>query len=293
MKNRLRDLSVRLCALIAMAAIVSVSPLAAQARLSGDDAFASAVANGLKAARKQSPIVAGVSASGVQAKAWRSYFHSPLPSRGAASPCPSVAPIVVGGTQGYSDAVTDNLCFVSIDPADAVSMIYRDYTFFSDGMMLVFNSYGAQEGPTMTSGREYYFFPRARLPRLEMNAKAGAVSVIMADGGRATFTPATAQIASLDRGNVTVSPNMERSARGGVEISHYRGLLLDAGFHLGQLPSSSPNGQSTFRSAKGQTCTVTNSEIFVYKGFDSSFKFDDAGLSAFLKKRCPGLPVGF
>ena len=227
------------------------------------------------------------------AQAWRSYFKSSSSIKAAPPACPAVAPQVIGATQGYADTVQGTECFVSIDPTDTMSMVYRDYAFFSDGMMLVFNSYGPQEGPTMTSAREYYFFPRAGLPRLEMNAKAGAVAVLMADGGRAEFAPPTAQISALDRGDVTVSPSLARSARGGVEITHYRGLLLDAGFRLGELPSGLPNGQSTFYTAAGQTCTVTNSEIFVYKGYDNSFKFNDAALSAFLKKRCPALTVGF
>ncbi len=227
------------------------------------------------------------------AQAWRSYFKASSPSKAAAAACPAVAPQVIGGTQGYADTVQGAECFVSIDPENTMSMVYRDYAFFSDGMMMVFNSYGPQEGPTMTSAREYYFFPRSGLPLLKMDAKAGTVAVIMADGGRATFTAPTAQIAALDRGDVTVSPSLARSARGGVEITHYRGLLLDAGFRLGELPSGLPNGQSTFYTAAGQTCTVTNSEIFAYSGYDNSFKFNDAALSAFLKKRCPALPVGF
>lgn len=227
------------------------------------------------------------------AQAWRSYFKASSSSKATASACPAVAPQVIGGTQGYADTIQGTECFVSIDPENTLSMIYRDYAFFSDGMMMVFNSYGPQEGPTMTSARQYYFFPRTGLPQLKMDAKAGTVAVIMTNGGRATFNPATAQIAALDRGDVTVSPSLARSARGGVEITHYRGLLLDAGFRLGELPSGLPNGQSTFYTAAGQTCTVTNSEIFVYKGYDNSFKFDDAALSAFLKKRCPALTVGF
>lgn len=226
------------------------------------------------------------------ASGWRSYFKNSGAVKAAAA-CEALSPVVVGGTQGYSDALNASTCFVSIDPTNDGGMIYRAYTIFSDGLFMVFNSYGPAEGPTMTSARQYYFFPRARLPRLDVDAKAGTISVIMADGGRATFAPATAQIAQFDRGDVSVSPSLDRSVRGGVEISDYRGLLLDAGFRLGELPSGLPSGQSTFRSAQGQTCTVTNSEIFDESNGDSVFKFDDAALSKFLKTRCPALDVGF
>jgi hypothetical protein len=226
------------------------------------------------------------------AQAWRSYFKTPSAVKAAAA-CETVAPFFVGATQVSADAVGNGLCYVSIDPQSETNLVYRDYAFFSDGMLMVFNSYGEGEGPSMTSARQFYFFPRARAPHLDADAAAGTIAVVLSDGGRATFDPKTAQISALDRGTVTVSPSLDPSARGGVEISGYRGLLLDAGFRQGELPSGLPNGQSTFHGAQGQTCTVTNSEIFAYSGSDNSFKFDDAGLSAFLKTRCPALPVGF
>jgi hypothetical protein len=225
------------------------------------------------------------------AQAWRSYVNSG-PSALASAPCAVSAPIVVGGTQGYADSLGGGKCYVSIHPM-AVGMIYRDYAFFDDGMLMVFNSYGDGEGPGMTSAREFYFFPRSSALALEMNAAAGTAVVRMSDGGRVSFAPATAQIASVDRGAVTVSPRIDPAERGGVEFSSYSGLMLDAGFRMGELPSGLPDGESTFRSAQGQLCRVKNREIFTYAGKDHSFKFDDAALSAWLKTRCPGLAAGF
>jgi len=235
-------------------------------------------------------VVLGLSTA-ASAQAWRSYFKTTSAAK-AAPACEVLAPVVVGGTQGYADALSGK-CFVSIHPTATTNMVYRDYALFDEGLLMVFSSYGEGEGPDMTSAREFFFFPRTHALHLEMNAAAKTISVVMADGGRATFDPATAQISGLDRGSVTVSPRIDRSERGGVEISGYQGLLLDAGFRLGELPSGLPNGQSTFRSAQGQLCTVTNSEIFVYKDRDRALKYDDPGLSAFLKTRCPALHVGF
>jgi len=225
------------------------------------------------------------------AQAWRSYVRSG-PSALASAPCAVLAPVVVGGTQGYADDLGSGKCFVSIHPM-AGGMIYRDYAFFDDGMMMVFNSYGDGEGPNMTSAREFYFFPRSGALALEMSAARGTVAVRMSDGGRIGFDPATAQVASADRGSVTVAARIDPADRGGVEFSGYAGLTLDAGFRMGELPSGLPENESTFRSAQGQLCRVKNKEIFAYLGRDHSFKFDDAGLSAFLKTRCPGLNVGF
>lgn len=225
------------------------------------------------------------------AQAWRPYFKE-APSALSAPACERTDPVVVGGTQGYADSLSGGKCYVSIHPM-STGMVYRDYALFSDGMLMVFSSYGAAEGPDMTSAREYYFFPRSSPLRLRMDPAGGTVSVVMADGGVASFDPASAEISGLDRGTVTVSPRVDRAERGGVEISGYRGLMLDAGFRLGELPSGRPDAQSTFRSAEGQLCVVKNSEIFVYKNGDHELKYDDAALSAWLKTRCPGITPRF
>ena len=225
------------------------------------------------------------------AQAWRSYFKGTARAR-AAGACERRNPVAVGGTQGYADSLGNGGCYVSIHPL-STGMVYRDYGIFDDGMLMVFSSYGEAEGPDMTSAREFYFFPRTGAPQLEMDAAAATVAVRMADGGRAVFDPPTAQISGLDRGTVTVSPRIDRDERGGVEVTGYQGLLLDCGFRLGELPSGRPDGDSTFRSAHGQLCTVKNREIFVYKDGDHALKYDDAALSAWLKQRCPVLFVGF
>ena len=127
-----------------------------------------------------------------------------------------------------------------------------------------------------------------------MDAAAGAVSVRMSDGGRVVFNPATAQIASLERGAAIVSPRIDPADRGGVEIPRYAGLMLDAGFRLGESPSGRPNADSTFRDAQGRTCMVKNNELFNYTpDGDHALKFNDAQLSAWLTTRCPGLSAGF
>lgn len=225
------------------------------------------------------------------AQAWRSYFKSAPAARGTGA-CERVDPIAIDGTQGYADSLGGGKCFVSIHPM-STGMVYRDYGLFSDGMLMVFSSYGEAEGPDMTSAREFYFFPRSGAPKLEMDPAARTVAVRMADGGRVSFDPTTAQVSGFDRGSVTVSQRVDRAERGGVEITSYRGLMLDCGFRLGELPSGRPEADSTFRSAHGQLCTIKNKELFVYKDGDRALKYDDAALSGWLKKRCPGLFVGF
>jgi hypothetical protein len=226
------------------------------------------------------------------AQAWRSYVHS-QGSVHAAEACPQSKPVMVGGTQGYADSLNSGLCYVSIDPVDTTGLVYRDYAFFGDGLFMVFNSYGEGEGPTMTSAREFFFFPRRGAPQLTMDAKAGTVSVRMGDGGRADFNPANAQVSGFERGSATVASKVDRGNNGGVEIPKYAGLMLDAGFRLGESPSGRPAATSTFRDASGRSCTVKNSDVFAYANGDHTFKFTDAQLAVWLKTACPELNAGF
>ncbi|MBI4061591.1 MAG: hypothetical protein HY403_09190 [Elusimicrobia bacterium] len=213
----------------------------------------------------------------------------------AAGACPRVDPAHVGGTQGYADGFDSGKCFVSIGPMSTNGLVYRAYGFFDDGLLLVFSSYGAGEDsdPDTTSAREFYFFPRTGALELSMDEAAGTVSVRLSDGGRAHIDPATAQIKALERGSVVVSPRVDPAERGGVEITSYAGLVLDAGFRMGESPSGRPDARSTFRDAHGHLCTVVNRELFVYEGGEHELKFTDPELSAWLKTRCPALSPGF
>lgn len=208
----------------------------------------------------------------------------------ASAACTRVPPRHVGGTQGYGDAYFGK-CFISIHPMNAPDLVYRDYTFYSTGLLMAFSSYGPGEDVSrLTSAREFYFFPRRQPPQLHMDEAAGTVSVTGVDGRRFVFDPATAQLAALD-GDLTVSPVVDPAVRGGVEIARYAGLVLDAGYRQGGQPSGRRNGDSTFRAPQGQTCTVRNDEVFSYAADgEFEFKFDDAALKAFLLTRCPNIP---
>lgn len=205
--------------------------------------------------------------------------------------CPVERPRHVGGTQVYADEYFGK-CFTSVHPMNAPDLVYRDYTFYSTGLLMAFSSYGPGEDVArLTSAREYYFFPRLQAPRLDVDEAAGTVAVTGVDGRRFVFDAATAQLASLD-GDVSVSPVVDPSVRGGLEITRYAGLLLDAGYRRGGQPTARPNESSTFRAPQGQLCTVRNAEVFDYRpDGEFEFKFDDAALKAFLRTRCPNISV--
>jgi len=219
------------------------------------------------------------------------YIQRPPPF---AQTCQKSEPVVIGGAQGYADGFSSGLCYVSIHPESTPGMIYRSYVFFGDGLMMVFSSYGDGPSSKTTSAREFFFFPRRRAPELTMDPKARSITVRMSDGGRADIAPATAQLSGLERGHATVSPKIDPAERGGVEITSYTGLMLDAGFRIGESPSGRADGTSTFRDAEGRTCGAANRDLFNYTANgDHAFKFTDAQLSAWLKTACPALQAGF
>lgn len=231
-------------------------------------------------------------AAPASAQAWRPYVRD-VGTGAKDVQCVRRDPAHAGGTQGYADQLGSGKCYVSIHPM-AVGMIYRDYAFFSDGMLMVFNSYGAGEDTRrFTSAREFYFFPRLNAPDVTIDPAAPAVSVLMSNGDTVTFNPADAQIAAIGRGGVTVAQRIDPADRGGVEFPSYNGLMLDVGFRMGELPSGLPDGDAVFRSAYGQTCSVKNREIFSYADGNRAFTFTDEELSLWLKTRCPGLYVDF
>lgn len=211
----------------------------------------------------------------------------------ASAACVERKPEIVGAVQGYVDSLDSGECFADVGPSYAPGMVYRSYAFFDTGLLMVFDSYGKGTNSATTGSREFYFFPRSEKVGLEMDAASGTILVTMANGDAVSIDSTTAQIRSSSRGEVIVSPRVDPANLGGVEFPRYGGLMLDAGYARGRSPSDSRDGQSTFRSAQGQLCRVANREIFAYADGDHAFKFDDAGLSAFLKKRCPALRADF
>ena len=213
---------------------------------------------------------------------------------GARAACVTREPQIVDRTQGYAGATRWGECLVSITPTSTPHLVYRSFSFYDDGLLMVFSSYGEGDNSDTTSAREFYFFPRSGALDLRMDAKTRTITVVMADGGEIGIDAATAQIAAVQRGEATVSPRNDPAERGGVEFPRYAGLMLDAGFARGRSPSARPNETSVFRSAYGQLCSVANREVFAYdaKG-NPALKFADAELSAWLKTRCPALSVRF
>ncbi|WP_295903498.1 hypothetical protein [uncultured Bdellovibrio sp.] len=183
-------------------------------------------------------------------------------------------------------------CFFSVTPQDAyVELNYRDHLLTTEGLFMVFNSFGPGDESQTTAAREFFMFPRVNDSfSYKWDDNARELEVTHVTGDKFVFDTKKARLKSISRANITVADYVEPGNRGGIEISNYQGLLMDGGFKVGNSPTSNANGKSTFKDSLGKSCAVRNSEVFKYFGSgDVMFKFDDKGLAAFLKNRCSQL----
>ncbi|MEN0057806.1 MAG: hypothetical protein AAGB31_03140 [Bdellovibrio sp.] len=183
-------------------------------------------------------------------------------------------------------------CFFSITPLDGYKeLIYRDHLLTSQGLFMVFNSFGPGDESVTTGAREFYMFPRKEKQFSHTwNDETRELIITHVTGDVFTFDSQKAELKSIGQAQVKVADKVDPKNRGGVEISQYPGLLLDGGFKLGSSPTGVSTAQSTMKDVLGNTCSVKNSELFRYPaGGDIIFRYTDKALGAFLKKRCPQL----
>ncbi len=220
------------------------------------------------------------------------YLTKRIDTRSPKIDCPNEN-FLIGKTRFRSAHLSADKCYFSVSINRFTDLVYRQYLFTTNGLLMVFNSFGSGPESTDTGAREYYFFPRDHDIQLKVDPTMGLLQLRLINGDMATFDIEAASLDRLDLGQVFVDPEIVQSNQGGVEIKRYSGLLLDSGFKLGSSPSSKPNRESKFTDAGGRTCVVKNSEIFKYPGGETAFKFSDQELKEFLAGRCPQINWNF
>lgn len=182
-------------------------------------------------------------------------------------------------------------CFLTITPRKNLNLLYRDFLLSSDGLLMVFNSFGDGEGADQTGAREFYFYPHINTsPTYVWNDKDRRLEVTHTNGDILFFDYDSAQIIGSAKGQVTVASEIKKENRGGVEILNYKGFMIDAGFALGKSPSAVGAATATLKDSGGETCDVQNKELFKFTSTDDIILiYDDQGLISFLKNRCPKL----
>jgi len=189
-----------------------------------------------------------------------------------------------------------NTCYVLsgiFDPTG--SGVERSYTFSSNGTFMVFNGYGNGSPSSDTGARVFRFFPRLN-NRLEIfQDKDGKPVVRLPSGSDVTFDTRTGKIESFTNVTFVEDFAINRANKGGIEITHFNGLLLDFGFMMGNDPITVSTRKALFTSSGGNKCQVRNDDVIEYnpsdKNWDYPFRYDtDQKLKDFLDVKCP-LPM--
>ena len=187
----------------------------------------------------------------------------------------------------YSD---DGTCILSVGNKNNET-IYRDYSFDNRGGMLIFTNYGEFDSQMRYGTREFYFLPqKTSFPDFVWNDETNELEVIMTSGDRAYFSYLTANLNGIENADVKISNDLHPRSKNGIEVSNYKGILMDTGFTLDRLSSQSPNLLSELSDVRGNKCKVANRSVFRYKSNgDVQFKLNNAELKALVLKSCPGL----
>ncbi len=167
--------------------------------------------------------------------------------------------------QQTSDKST-NECTLSLHPRNAwETLIYRDYLFSSDGLMMIFGSFNPSDSATATGAREYYFFPQ-EFKGFQWEIENESLKLTGFQGITFHFSLKTGDLESMSGAKIKVSPEVQAENQTGVEILSFEGLYLDSGFLVGASPSSEPRRGSQLKNSLDQSCRLLNGDIFHYIG---------------------------
>jgi hypothetical protein len=179
--------------------------------------------------------------------------------------------------------------------SDVATLIDRSMTFTDTGLLQVFNGFAGTKTSNSTSTRVYYLFP------LRTEKKITAI-----DGNHLSLThPSGVQFDFDKNGNPTssdikmkVNPEINSKNNGGVEIESYpKGIVVDAGYRIGESPIINPEAKVTITDKNLKKCTLKNSEYNKITGskklgFEAQLIYKTNGeLHKFLAKRCPTLDI--
>lgn len=180
---------------------------------------------------------------------------------------------------------TTQRCFVGIAERNPKNLVYRDFMFASDGLIMVFSSYGDGPSSTTTGAQEYHVFPRVQNPTYEI--LEDTVVITMSNGDKMTFDKNSAKPLYLEGGDMKFNSAIKLGDKGGFKIENYKYLLMDSGFSMGMNPTWTLSKSSDFIFENGEICKVQNKELFVRTDDENWWKYkNDRDLLDFLAKRC-------
>lgn len=213
------------------------------------------------------------------------------PKKNGNIPCDTVY-LTSGRVKAYSVVLRDGSCMATVGLV-IKGQKYRQFLFDSNGMMMVFIGTPGSHS-SATGGRSYYLFPRAAKGGARLmvgQTRKGELTIEVPGVRRIAFASNEVRITGFEGGEVSQDPALNLSNNGGVEITSFKGILLDTGWRIGEAAFADKSRTSVFRDYFGNTCEVRNPEVFDYPTrYDAILKFrDDAALESFLANRCPNL----
>ena len=200
-----------------------------------------------------------------------------LPVSADETPTPACSPILekYGNVQLHR-LMSRNDCWLSINPVQTDEpMKYRSFLISSNGLLMVFNSFG--EGPEheTTGAREFFFLPRKnQIIDFQVDEKKKILTLKITNDQMLSFSLDTAQILSLSDAVVIVDKKIIPANKGGVSIKNNKaGVFLDCGFQRGSSPTQDPYSACSFIDPQNKTCAIMNHRLFNYEK-DSSPRSD-------------------
>ena len=183
---------------------------------------------------------------------------------------------------------SSNECFISILPRRTKNLIYRNFVFSSNGMIMVFNSFGEGAEHETTGARIYFLFPYRQ--NLRWSLSENFLLIFLPSNEVARFDLKSGQWVDLSNAQLFVDPKISLENKGGVELSYFNGLTLDAGFELGDSPIWDLTRMSTLEDSRGQMCVFKNKEVFVKKNQKVFLrKHTNEGIKKLIDSLCPNL----
>lgn len=193
---------------------------------------------------------------------------------------------------------SNGTCFVSIGPRNSYPL-YRDYSFYSDGEMMIFNSLGDGRPSQDTGARNFLFPVRTHKLAFELDHENEYIRVRNTDGRTWAFDARSSKVDSIERMKFIVDPDVNRRNNGGVELTpEGSGTLIDEGWRVGGPPNIVLSRKSTIKDSFGNECSVKNKYLFKLD-IDDSGSVDgaifihntEAKWKSFLDKKCRNIEL--
>jgi len=189
-------------------------------------------------------------------------------------------------------------CTVEVNPYHMMDRS-RSYTFYPDGLFLVFIDTQDYENVSKATGiRAFRLYPVQKLSRSPQILKNvdGNFEILTASSMYIKLNH-EGEIESINGGSVKTYElkhiDKLSAQKGGFEIIKMNGIIVDFGWSVGGLPYSKLYERSSIRDSIGNECMVKNSEMFLpnLQDFnDPREKFVNANeWKNFIVNRCPNI----